>query len=147
MKRFRQFGMTIVGVTIGTIATASFADKSGGTRSGESSPPKPNVKLWEWEKGVAVESLEQKDMAVYLWFYEWNMFDARQKGVHTSGTYHMNRRLTEDERTATIKTRDMRLVIRAATDGAELLLEITNQTEHHWPAIAGIIPCFNPGAP
>ena len=32
--------------------------------------PTPNVKLREWDMGIAVESLRQADMTVYLWFYE-----------------------------------------------------------------------------
>ena len=43
----------------------------------EDKPADANVKLWEWRKGVAVESLGKERMTVYLWFYEWNMFEAR----------------------------------------------------------------------
>ena len=40
----------------------------------------PNVKLSEWQRGFAVSSLRQRDMSVYLWFYEWNMFEAMEAG-------------------------------------------------------------------
>ncbi len=110
-------------------------------------PVKPGVKLWEWEKGFAVESLKQPDMTVYLWFYEWNMFDARQKGMHTGGSYKWDRALSEDQQQAMITTPDMQLDLQATDDGAELTLTVTNKTDHAWPAIAGIIPCFNPGTP
>lgn len=36
---------------------------------------KPATKLWEWERGIAVESRARKGMAVFLGFYEWNKFD------------------------------------------------------------------------
>jgi len=107
----------------------------------------PNVQLWEWGKGIAVESLQQEGMTVYLWFYEWNMFDARAKGQHTRGSHHWKRTVRPDVKEATIDAGDMRLDVRAVRDGAELTLRITNSTDHDWPQIAGIIPCFNPGAP
>ena len=43
-----------------------------------------NVRLFEWDRGLAVRALAQKEMAVYLWFYEWNMFEAIEPGQHTS---------------------------------------------------------------
>lgn len=110
-------------------------------------PARPNVKLREWEKGIAVDSLDEPGMSVYLWFYEWNMFEARARGQHTGGTYEWKRTVSEDGRTALIDAGDMQLDIRAEHDGAKLTLDITNRTEHAWPEIAGIIPCFNPGAP
>ncbi len=115
--------------------------------SGSIAAQEPNVKLWEWEKGFAVESLTQPNMTVYLWFYEWNMFEARQKGEHTSGTYKLKRTISDDRKTASVEAPDMTLSIRAVTDGAALSFKITNKTDYDWPDIAGIIPCFSPGAP
>jgi hypothetical protein len=106
-----------------------------------------DVRLFEWEKGIAVESRRQPDMTVFLWFYEWNMFHARQPGIHTSGSYSWKREVTADGNRAVILAPDMTLTMTAVKHGAELSLEIKNRTEHQWPAIAGIIPCFIPGAP
>jgi hypothetical protein len=39
----------------------------------------------------------------------------------------------------------LELTARAADDGAALELVVTNISEHRWPDIAAIIPCFNPG--
>jgi hypothetical protein len=39
----------------------------------------------------------------------------------------------------------MRLRVRTAEDGADLLLEVRNVSNHDWPALAGIIPCWSPG--
>lgn len=107
----------------------------------------PNVKLWEWEKGIAIESVDQPGMTAYLWFYEWNMFDARLPGVHTSGTYHLERIVSRDGTTATIVDPDMQLDLKAGTGAVDLSLRIVNRSQHDWPQLAGIIPCFNPGAP
>ena len=34
---------------------------------------------------------------------------------------------------------------RASDDHIDIALTITNRTSNHWPEIASIIPCFNPG--
>ncbi|MGB0580893.1 MAG: hypothetical protein ACPGVU_14420, partial [Limisphaerales bacterium] len=41
----------------------------------------------------------------------------------------------------------LKLTAKAKSDGAELKLEIENRSDHDWPEIAGMIPCFNPGNP
>jgi len=107
----------------------------------------PTVKLWEWEKGIAVESVARPGMTAYLWFYEWNMFDARLPGVHTNGTYHLERTVSCEGTTATIVGPDMQLDLRAGTGSVDLSLRIANHSKHDWPLLASIIPCFNPGAP
>ena len=66
-----------------------------------------------------------------------NMFDARQKGEHTGGTHKLKRTISKDARTASIVANDMKLSLRAVTDGAELTLKISNKTKHAWPEIAG----------
>lgn len=104
-------------------------------------------RLFDWHQGIGVQSPLQEDMRVYLWFYEWNMFEARTKGQHTRGAYNWKRTVSDDGATATIDAGDMKLTARAVHDGAELTLKITNATDHAWPEIAGIIPCFNPGTP
>lgn len=106
-----------------------------------------NLKLWEWEKGYAVESTEQEGMKMYFWFYEWNMFDAIQIGEHTNGSFDNNRNLNEDSTSAYISTENLKVEMNVVTNGVELLLTVTNSSQHSWPDIAAIIPCFNPGAP
>ncbi|MHC4799316.1 MAG: hypothetical protein ACYTF1_21985, partial [Planctomycetota bacterium] len=106
----------------------------------------PNVKLWVWERGIAVESCEQEGMAMYLWFYEWNMFDAVHQGEHTAGGYKaFSKKASEDGKVGELVSDNMRLTMRAVKDGAEMELKITNRSGHDWPELAGIIPCFNPG--
>lgn len=107
----------------------------------------PKLKLWEWEKGFAVESTEQKGMVMYFWFYEWNMFDAMQKGEHTNGSFENDRTLNVDSTAALISTENLKVEMNVVNDGVALLLTVKNTTQHSWPDIAAIIPCFNPGAP
>jgi len=106
-----------------------------------------NVRLFEWERGIGVESLERPGMAMYLWFYEWNMFDAVQSGQHTHADFaQFTHDLDATGTQAEIRNdKDMVLKLVAVRDGAELQLTVANRSDHDWPDLAGIIPCFNPG--
>jgi hypothetical protein len=105
----------------------------------------PNVRLFEWERGFAIQSDKQKDMAVYLWFYEWHMFDAMQRGQHTNGSYQLERKLTDDGQQGVISSPALTIQMTAVTDGATLMLTVRNNTDYDFPTLAAIIPCFNPG--
>jgi hypothetical protein len=108
--------------------------------------PAANVRLFEWERGIGVESLDQPGMSMYLWFYEWNMFDAVQSGQHTHADFaQFSHHVDTGGKRAEIRGVDTSLKIVAAGDGAEMRLRITNRSDHDWPETAGIIPCFNPG--
>jgi len=127
-------------ILLGTVLVAGLMAGAG------CSSPRPNVKLLAWERGIAVASRDQPGMAMYLWFYEWNMFGAVARGQHTGGGYkQFARQVSEDQNEAVLTSDTMELKARAAEDGAELLLTITNRSDHDWPDVAGIIPCFNPG--
>ena len=128
--------LAVPGLTTATVAFAA-----------ERPADPPNIQLREWGKGIAIDSLRREGMSVYLWFYEWNLFHARQQGQHTRGSHDWERSVKEEGQTAVIDAGDMKLTVRAVEDGADLTLEIANQTDYPWPDIAGIIPCFNPGAP
>jgi hypothetical protein len=39
----------------------------------------------------------------------------------------------------------IKLEVIGRAEGADLLLTIENRSDHEWPQIAAIIPCFNPG--
>ena len=104
-----------------------------------------NTRLLEWERGFAVQSLVQADMVVYLWFYEWNMFEAITPGQHTRGTFELDRILSKDGRCGKIASDALTLTAAATTDGADLALTVRNRTNYDFPPIAAIIPCFNPG--
>jgi len=109
-------------------------------------PATPGVRLVEWERGLAVESVDRPDMSMYLWFYEWNMFDAFRARQHSPGSYQSFARImSKDGRSAELRSDSISLRAVAVHDGAVLTLSIHNRSGHHWPDIAGIIPCFNPG--
>jgi len=105
----------------------------------------PGVTIHDWERGFAVQLRQQKDMRMYLWFYEWTLFDAMRSGQHTSGTYDFYREVSKDQRQGTLKSLMFHLTVTAVSAGADLSLRITNHTDNEWPDLAGIIPCFNPG--
>jgi hypothetical protein len=108
--------------------------------------PAPNVRLFEWERGIGVESLEQPGMSMYLWFYEWNMFEAVQSGQHTHADFaQFTHHVDAAGRRAEIRGANMTLKFTAVRDGADMRLRVTNRSDHDWPDLAGIIPCFNPG--
>lgn len=108
-------------------------------------PAAPPPVLFEWERGVGLRYPGQPAADMYLWFYEWNMFEAMAEGQHTHGTYQLDRKVNPAGTEAVIESPALRLTVRAVPDGAELLLRVTNRTTHAWPEIAGIIPCWNPG--
>lgn len=103
------------------------------------------IKLSIWDRGVKLTSPADKDLFTYLWFYEWNMFEAVRKGEHTSGTSDWKWGMVSTQSYAQTSGDWFDLSVTAAEDGAELLLKVTNTTDRDWPDIASIIPCFNPG--
>lgn len=106
---------------------------------------RPNVTLFEWERGVALRRLDDPGRMAHLWFYEWNMFEAVAPGQHTGGTYKLERKVADDGRTARIDSPHLQLRLTAARDAVDLELTAVNRSDHEWPEIAAIIPCFNPG--
>ena len=109
--------------------------------------PTSNMRLREWERGVLVESLDQPKMRMYLWFYEWHMFDAVQPGQHTRGNWANRVKLAPGGSSASIENGNegISLEVRAVNDGADLTLNVTNRSEHDWPELATLVACFNPG--
>jgi hypothetical protein len=101
--------------------------------------------LKRWERGIALEAREQPGMAMYLWFYEWNMFDAVARGQHTPGSHRFLVTVDRAGSAASIYAGMMRLRLTAVPGGAALTLEVINATDHDWPELAGIIPCWSPG--
>lgn len=105
--------------------------------------PVPTV--FEWERGLGLRVGELRSTEMYMWIYEWNMFEAMQAGQHTHGSYQWPRRISSDAKEGVVDSPAMTLTIRAVPDGAELTLRVTNMTTAVWPDVAGIIPCWNPG--
>jgi hypothetical protein len=105
------------------------------------------MKLSEWERGIRLESRYDQNLFAFLWFYEWHLFDAVQKGEHTSGSHNWEWNIDKNATSAYMNAGWLKLQINATENGADVSLVITNLTNHDWPAIAAIIPCLNPGNP
>jgi hypothetical protein len=101
--------------------------------------------LSEWERGFYFAPSSHKELRMYLWFYEWNLFEAFRKGQHTAGNHFPTKELSADQRNGVLKHPGLHLEVMAKDDGADLVLTVTNETSHDWPSIAAIIPCFSPG--
>jgi hypothetical protein len=110
-------------------------------------PAEELMKLTKWERGVKVESRTDKAGFAYFWFYEWHLFDAVAKGEHTHGTHQWKWNVNAKGTQARMNSEWLKMKVRAVEDGAVMTLEITNTSDHDWPEIAAIIPCFNPGNP
>ena len=107
----------------------------------------PDMKLSPWDRGLSVDSIAQQDMRVYLWFYEWHMFDAVTRGQHTRGAWENRVTVSDDRSRGKIVSQNpgISVEMKAVDDGAEMLLTVTNRSDHDWPALASMIACFNPG--
>jgi len=105
------------------------------------------MKLTKWERGVKVESRTEKAGFAYFWFYEWHLFDAVARGEHTHGTHAWKWDVNAEGTLAQMNSEWLKMKVKAAKNGAVLTLDITNTSDHDWPEIAAIIPCFNPGNP
>ena len=98
-----------------------------------------------WDRGVKLTSPSDNGLYAYLWFYEWTLFDSVRQGEHKGGTSDWSWTLDSSNSLAATNGDWFSLSATAVEDGADLELTVTNTTDHDWPDIAGIIPCFNPG--
>jgi hypothetical protein len=110
----------------------------------DSQPEKISLSLWD--RGVKVQSAIDSTKYIYLWFYEWHLFDAVKKGEHTSGRKNWIWKIKTNKRSAQMDGGWIKLKLDAVADGADIILDVTNRSDHDWPDIAAIIPCFNPGS-
>ena len=105
------------------------------------------LRLTGWRRGVRLESRSDPSLYAYLWFYEWHMFDAVLPGEHTGGTSDWGWHIANTGESAQMDGDWLKLGVKATENGADLRLDIRNDSGHDWPAIAAIIPCLNPGHP
>lgn len=114
----------------------------------ETSDAATRLQLADWERGVCITAPRRDNgaepMHMYLWFYEWNVFDAMSAGEHTAGRFDHFRRQFPDDGRAALESDAMALVLRSGRGVVDLELRIHNRSPHDWPEPAAIIPCFNP---
>ena len=103
------------------------------------------ITLDEWRRGFSFTPQDREDLSMYIWFYEWNMFEAVHPGQHTGGTHVPQKTLEGNIGLLEHPDLGLSLEVSGTEDGADLQLSVTNKTDRAWPDIAAIIPCFNPG--
>jgi hypothetical protein len=99
------------------------------------------MKLAQWRRGIKVQ--QSTINFTYLWFYEWNLFNAVREGQHPPGRYDFDWQVGERE--AEMTSDDFHIRALASDDHVDLELTVHNHSDRTWPEIATIIPCFNPG--
>ena len=105
------------------------------------------IKLSKWERGIKLHSPNDENVFAYFWFYEWNLFEAVNRGEHTAGAWRWDWEIDPLRNVAQLNGEYLSLTVEATSTGAKMLLKIENTTDYDWPDIASIIPCLNPGDP
>ena len=82
---------------------------------------------------------------MYLWFYEWTLFDAVSEGQNTRGYWVASKKIRTNHREGELSLPGIKLHAKAGEEEVRLALTFTNEAEYNWPETAAIIPCFNPG--
>ena len=103
------------------------------------------IQMEQWKRGFVFYPKSHTDLRMYLWFYEWNLFEAVREGQHTPGKHEPHKHQENNTGTLTHADLGLNLDVQTTETGADLTLTVTNKTAHNWPEIAAIIPCFNPG--
>lgn len=97
--------------------------------------------------GISVSHRNDPAVRMYLWMYEWNLFEAVEPGEHSHGFYLDNRVISADRQQATVSGHGLKFDFQAVADGVRVSLTVRNDSDHDWATYAAIIPCFNPGPP
>jgi len=72
-----------------------------------------DVRLLKWDRGIAIQSRSQPDIAMCVWFYEWNMFDAVSPGEHTPRNHNFPIEAAQDGSKAVSTAPAIRLTAQA----------------------------------
>jgi hypothetical protein len=108
-------------------------------------PSDPPLELFEWERGLAVRARGDTPMAMYLWFWEWSLFETQERGDVSAARHDWPREVAPDGRSGSVSAEGFALRARVVDDGVELELAVENRSDHDWPEEAAIIACFSPG--
>jgi hypothetical protein len=104
------------------------------------------IRLGTWEYGFFFWPMDRPDLRMYLWFYEWNLFDAVIRGEHTPGSHIPQKIVGPESDHGTLLHGGLELKVETGEAGARFSLAVRNESDHDWPDVATIIPCFNPGS-
>jgi len=105
------------------------------------------TRLTLWPRGFGLRAAAREDVALYVWFYEWTLWDAIRPGPHSRGAWDHPWQLSPAGDRAAMSSPPFSLEAATVADGADLRLTVANETDYAWPEVAGIIPCLNPGGP
>jgi len=94
-----------------------------------------------------LDSPSDPNLFAYFFFYEFHLFDAIETGKLVLGNWDWEWVIGKGETSAHIHAESLKLEVEATHDGAELVLEIMNDSDHDWPSIASLVPCFHAGNP
>ena len=89
------------------------------------------ITLDKWRRGFSFTPDERNDLTMYLWFYEWNMFEAVHPGQHTGGDHVPQQTLDDNVGVLEHPDLGLRLNVSGNENGADLLLSIANKNRAH----------------
>ncbi len=102
--------------------------------------------LVSWGKGVSFHPENNTEMELFYWFSEHNIFRAVKDEIHSmAGAQSLD--ISNNGKAADSKpnrSSGMQLSIVSTNGCLDMLLTVTNKSEHDWPEIAAIIPCLSP---
>jgi hypothetical protein len=103
---------------------------------------------YDWGEGLLARP-RAGGPAVFLRFYEWNLFGAAREGTHTradkSQAHLAASHPKGDAGEVTYPAHGVDLFAEAGDGRVDLRLRVENRTERDWPEAAAVIPCLNPG--
>jgi hypothetical protein len=109
----------------------------------------PGTETESWGEGVSVEPDGREGPTVFLRFYEWNVCGAVRPEPFSHADWEQAF-LTAchawgDRAEITYPAHGIDLFLEPRDGRVDLTLRVENRTTRTWPAMAGIVPCLNPG--
>ncbi|HDY86569.1 MAG TPA: hypothetical protein ENH82_00455, partial [bacterium] len=75
--------------------------------------------LSDWEQGFLIAPHDNQDVQIFIWFYEWHLFDAVLPGIHTHGPREWSgfrKSIDESQTEGFMEKEGLRLDIKSAHD-------------------------------
>lgn len=100
---------------------------------------------YNWGEGIVVS--RPGGPRVFFRFYEYNVFGAVREGGFSMADKQQPHTATCGDGEATVDYPDHGVTIdlQAVETGVELSLQVANDSDRDWPAVASLDPCLNPG--
>ncbi len=137
--------LTIIIFLITGIILSVYLDTEPSPNDASNRTIKQNLQLFAYNNYLGVQIPGEERSKIFLWFYEWNMFNAGKPRQHTTGYQKNNVIISDENHTALIQTPQFTLKAKSGIEGVEFTLLVNNTSGYDWPDVAAIIPCLNPG--